>query len=80
MSYRIRVACNDCTGVDEQGCFGGGFGWVTFEAGRHQLFDGATDVSEAAIFATKDQAQTILDKLAEEMHWAGPWVAKVVGE
>jgi len=47
MKYKVKVWCNDCTGVDEQGC-NDGFPWyITDDDSNIRLFDTEAEADEA---------------------------------
>ena len=84
-AFQIRVSCTDCTDVVEQGCFGGGYGWVETALidgfthdGQHYLVDGGgASGADAAAFEDRVVAAAVADK-GRHSYDVGQWVFEVV--
>ncbi|GAB6855991.1 hypothetical protein [Microbacterium xylanilyticum] len=85
-TFRIRVRCTDCSGVDQQGCFGGGVSWVqtalvsgdfSYDGQQYSVGDVDMNPADAAAFEDRALAEAVAS-VGDRAELAGPWALEVV--
>lgn len=45
--YVVKITCPDCTGIDSQGCFDGGYGYLENDDFESATFDTMAEAEQA---------------------------------